>query len=156
MPPASSRTQRKRPGDLTGVRGQQLAAQAAREKEETKTQVARALDDETREKRRTEVDYSTGVGSLTRVTSHNEAGELEVEDIEVEVPTRRIRVMAAIDDMTFGRQVVSPGIYDERGTMLKAPELGSLNTHSFEEGRWYTVDAELADHLEFLGYTYGD
>lgn len=156
MPPASSRTQRKRPGDLTGVRGTQLAAQAAREKDEEKAQVRRALDDERTEKRITEVDYSTGVGSLTRISTHNEAGELEIEDIEVSVPTRRIRVNWPIDDMTFGRQVVSPGIYDDRGVMLKAPELGSLNTHSFEEGRWYTVDAELADHLEFLGYTYGD
>jgi hypothetical protein len=156
MPPASNRTQRKRPGDLTGVRGSQLAAQAAREKAEDKAQTLRALDDETREKRNTEVDYSTGVGSLKRVSRHNDAGELEIEDIEVEVPTRRIRVNWPIDDMTFGRQVVSPGIYDDNGVMIKAPELGSLNTHSFEEGRWYTVDAELADHLEFLGYTYGD
>lgn len=163
MPPASNRTQRKRPGDLTGVRGQQLAAQAAREKEEDKAQVRKALEDEQAIKRSTEVDYSTKVKDLREVRVEKEIEvdgeihtELVIEEIEVERPTRRIRVNWPIEDMTYGREVVSAGRYDERGVMIQAPILGSLKNYTFEEGRWYTVDAELAEHLEFLGYVYGE
>jgi hypothetical protein len=153
MPPANNRTQRKRPGDLTGVRGQALAQEAALTKHESQRQVSDALEEERREKLNTEVDYSRP----TRSVLHNEVeidGEVVVEEVEVVSPTRRIRVNYPIQDMTFGREVISAGEVDERGLMVRAPVLGSLRTFSFEEGRYYLVDADVADHLAFLGYIY--
>lgn len=154
MPPATNRTQRKRPGDLTGVRGQALAAEAVKNKEEAARQVQEALDIEREVKINTDVDYSTKLKPVQKTQVAKDDGEVVIEDVEVEIPTRRIRVNYPIEDMTFGREVVSPGELDERGAYTKAPILGSLRNFTFEEGRWYVVDADLADHLAFLGYVY--
>lgn len=157
MPPANNRTQRKRPGDLTGVRNQQLAAIAAQEKNESAKQVQSALSDEREYKLNTDVDYSTQLKPVIKKQVEVEVdGEVQVviEDVVVEIPTRRIRVNYPIDDMTFGREVVSAGELNEYGAYIKAPILGSLRNFSFEEGRWYTVDSDMADHLANLGYIY--
>lgn len=150
MPPASNRTQRKSPRDFTGIRGQQLADEAAKNKAREAQAVREALQAEIEEKVNTEVDYSSRPS--IRRTPVEVDGELTVEEVEVEVPTRRIRVTDDIQDMTWGREILSPGVFDEKGMMVGAPILGSLRQFNFERGRWYTVDAELADHLEFLGY----
>jgi hypothetical protein len=153
MPPATARTQRKRPGDLTGVRGQQLAAEAKATKEETTRQVQNAQEEQRQERINTEVDYTTKTRPIVRRPVEQD-GEVVVEDVEVEIPTRRIRVNYPIDDMTFGREVIFPGELNEHGAYVRAPVLGGLRSFSFEEGRWYVVDADLADHLAFLGYIY--
>ncbi len=150
MPPASNRTQRKSPRDFTGIRGQQLAEEAAKNKAREAQQVREALQAEIEEKVNTEVDYSSRPSIQRRPVEVD--GELTVEEIEVEVPTRRIRVTDDIQDMTWGREIISPGVFDDKGIMVQSPVLGSLRQYNFERGRWYTVDAELADHLEFLGY----
>lgn len=149
---ASPRTQRKRPGDLTGVRGQQLAAHAAAEKAEASAQVQESLEAQRIAKLDTEVDYS----SEAREKAREAAGLGVVDEAEVEVrpKTRRIRVNYPIEDMTFGREVIRDAEYDEHGNMARGPVLGSLRTFTFEEGRWYTVDTDVADHLAFLGYIY--
>lgn len=153
MPPASNRTQRKRPGDLTGVRGQALAAEALRTKEEAARQVEAALEVQREIKINTDVDYTTKHSPVQRIPS-NVDGEVVIEEVVVEIPTRRIRVNYPIEDMTYGREVVSPGEMDERGAYVRPPVLGGLRQYTFEEGRWYVVDADLADHLAFLGYIY--
>ena len=151
MPPASNRTQRKSPRDFTGIRGQQLAEEAAKNKAR-EAQISEELRRvEVEEKLNTEVDYASHAKMRARQEVEID-GELSVEEVEVEVPTRRIRVTDDIQDMTWGRSILSPAVYDDRGVMLANPVLGSLNQFNFERGRWYTVDAELADHLEFLGY----
>lgn len=153
MPPATNRTQRKRPGDLTGVRGQQLAAEAQATKEESNRQVQEARQIEREIKINTDVDYSTKVRP-TQKRSVEVEGEIVIEDIVVEIPTRRIRVNFPIEDMTFGREVIDPGEMNEYGAYVRPPILGGLRNFSFEEGRWYIVDSDLADHLGFLGYIY--
>jgi hypothetical protein len=155
MPPTTNRTQRKRPGDLTGVRGQQLATEAAREHEESKRQVQDALVAEREVKLNTDVDYST---HLKPVVKHQVEvdGEVVIEDVEVEIPKRRIRVNYPIEDQTFGREVIFAGELNEFGGYIRPPILGGLRNFSFEEGRWYTVDADHADHLANLGYIYDD
>lgn len=151
MPPATNRTQRKRPGDLTGVRGQALSAAAAQQREEEGRQVQAALDIQREIKINTDVDYTSKVKRvIQKPTEVN--GDVVIEEIEVETPTRRIRVNYPIDEMTFGREVLSPGEYDDRGNMVRAPILGNLKNYTFEEGRWYVVDVDLAEHLAFLGY----
>lgn len=170
MPPATQRTQRKRPGDLTGVRGQQLAQEAARQKAEAKRQVVDALEDERETRLSTEVDYSTPVQHVKRpvrkpktevvvvdgeeTEQETSETELVIEEIEVKPRTRKIRVNYPIEEMTFGREVLQMPEYDEYGNVVKAPILGNLRRFDFEEGRWYTVDEELAEHLAFLGYIY--
>lgn len=153
MPPQTAR-QRKRPGDLTGVRGQSLAAEAAANKAEGQRQIQEALEAERQERLTTEVDYSSPAHSAV----HNEVATddgVVIEDIAVESPTRRIRVNYPIQDMTFGREVITVGETDPNtGLMIRPPVLGSLRTFNFEEGRYYIVDADVADHLAFLGYIY--
>lgn len=152
MPPATNRTQRKRPGDLTGVRGQALAAEAARQKEEAARQVQAALEVDREVKLNTDVDYTTQTKAVIRKVEVD--GEVVVEDVEVELPKRRIRVNYPIEEMTFGKEIVSPAEVDENGFVMKPAVLGGLRTYTFEEGRWYVVDADLAGHLAFLGYIY--
>lgn len=154
MPPASTqRTQGKRPGDLTGVRGQQLAREAAKTKAEAAAQVAESLEEQRLAKLTTEVDYSSE--TLEKERADALSGVVEGE-VSVRPKTKRIRVNYEIQDMTFGREVLREAKYDDNGVEIAPAILGSLRTYSFEEGRWYTVDIDLADHLTFLGYVYDD
>lgn len=152
MPPATQRTQGKRPGDLTGVRGQQLAKARDQVKAEVKADLADSLEAERLAKLTTEVDYSSEAREAARAAAL--AGVVEETEVEVRAKTRRIRVNYPIDDMTFGREVLAPAEYDEHGVQKREAVLGSLRSYSFEEGRWYTVDTDLADHLAYLGYIY--
>lgn len=154
MPPATQRTQGKRPGDLTGVRGQQLAAKAAREKAQSATELQEALEAERLAKRAQDVDYSTEAREAARKAAA--AGVVEETEVEVRPKTRRIRVNYEINDMTFGREVIKPAELDDQGRVVSEAILGSLRLMSFEEGVWYTVDTDVADHLTFLGYVYDD
>jgi hypothetical protein len=147
MPPRTN-TQHKSPRDFTGIRGEQLAKEAAQRKAQERNELDEALAVEAEVKRTTEVDYS----SHRRAPQEVEVdGEMTVEEVEVSVPTRRIRVNDDIQDMTFGKSVLADAVYKD-GVMVSPPLLGGLRQYNFERGRWYTVDKELADHLEFLGY----
>lgn len=154
MPPATQRTQKKRPGDLTGVRGQALAQEAANTKAEEVKLTQEALQAEREQKRNTEVDYSSRPKTEVREVATDDG--VQVEEISVEVPTRRIRVNYPIEQMTFGREIISNEVRDKDGNVVQPAVLGSLREFTFEEGRWYTVDADVASHLEFLGYVYDD
>lgn len=151
MPPAASRNgARKSPRDFTGIRGQQLAEEAQKTKAQETEQVRAALQAEAEVKASTEVDYSSR--PVVQHVADDVDGEIVVSEVEVEVPTERIKVIDDIQDMTWGRDVLSPGRYDDKGNMISGPVLGSLRNFSFERGRWYTVDKDLAEHLRFLGY----
>jgi hypothetical protein len=152
MPPATQRNQGKRPGDLTGVRGQQLAAEAKRQKVTSAQQIADDLEADRLAKAALEVDYSTEARTKAREAAA--AGVVEEGDVEVRPKTKRIRVNWPVDQMTFGREVISPEEYDEAGVVTKPAILGGLRTYDFEEGRWYTVDWDVYQHLAFLGYVY--
>lgn len=156
MPPAAPgqnaarRAQGKRPGDLTGLRNQQLSRQAAALKAETATQNQDSLEAQRLAKLTEEVDYS----SEARAREREAALSNVVEETEVEVrpKTERIRVLDDVKDMTFGREIISEAEYDENGNMTKFPALGPLRNLNFEVGVWYTVDADVAGHLRHLGY----
>lgn len=149
---SSPRTQRKRPGDLTGVRGQQLAAQALVEKAEAASQIETALEAQRQAKLATEVDYTSEGSKKRRDTAVLSTADMV--PVEVRPKTERIRVNYPIEEMTFGKEVITPAEYDDNGVMIRAAVVGGLRSYTFEEGRWYTVDAEMADHLRFLGYVY--
>ncbi len=56
--------------------------------------------------------------------------------------------------MTFGREVVNPGEFNEHGEMTRQPVLGALRTFTFAEGKEYRVSPDMAHHLRGLGYVY--
>jgi hypothetical protein len=81
------------------------------------------------------------------------ADEVEVvEVVEAKPKTRRIRVNWEVREMTLGREILDSGEFDDKGVMLRAPRLGSLRIFNFEPGRWYDVPADVAAHLEYIGY----
>lgn len=140
------RNQRKRPGDLTGVQGQKLAAERDAAQEEALAAAQEAKEADRAEKLSSVVDYSHG-GRVREVEAVDTPSEPKPE-------TMRIRVNYPIEDMTFGREVVSPPELDEHGNVIKPAVLGGLNTYNFEEGREYIVSFELGAHLKSLGYVY--
>jgi hypothetical protein len=141
---SSPRTQAKRPGDLTGVRGQALAKEAAAAKVEAANQVETALAEQKAAKLNTVVDY-TGQQTPKPV-------EVDMTEVEAKPKFRRIRVNYPIQDMTFGKEILDEGEMDERGNYIRYPILGSLRTYNFEEGVYYDVPADVADHLASIGY----
>lgn len=139
------RNQRKRPGDLTGVQGQQLAAERdARQAEAVEAAEAAKVADRA-EKVSSVVDYTQPAAVVQEV-------DVPAEPLP---ETMKIRVNYPIEDMTFGREVIAPPKFDEEGRMTDAPILGGLNTYNFEEGREYIVSRDLGEHLTRLGYVYG-
>jgi hypothetical protein len=143
---SSPRTQAKRPGDLTGIRNQQLAKEAAAQKAEAASQVETALAEEKAKKLNTVVDY-TGQQTTPKP-------DVVEEDVEVEAKPKfeRIRVNYPLPDMTFGKEILDEGEQDEHGNWTRLPQLGGLRTYNFEEGVWYDVPTDVADHLRRIGY----
>ena len=140
-------SQRKRPGDLTGVQGQKLAEERDKAQEAATAEAVAAKAAERAERVSTVVDYTQG-GIRT------DAVEVVDTPDEPHPQTMRIRVNYPIEKMTFGREVVSPGVYGEHGEVIRAAVLGGMLTYDFEEGQQYDVPWELGRHLQALGYTY--
>ncbi len=140
-------SQRKRPGDLTGVTGQKLTAERDKAQEEALAEAAAARLEERVEKLTTVVDYTAeGQGR----------GRPEVVEEEVRVSPKEmtIRVNYPIEQMTWGREVIQQPEYDDAGVCVKPAILGGLKTYDFEEGQQYKVPFELGAHLKSLGYVY--
>lgn len=140
------RDQRKRPGDLTGVRGQKLAEERDEAQEQEALTRANAKADERVELLSTVVDYTEG--GVRR--------DIEVVESEPEVhPTHMtIRVNYPIEQMTFGREVVSQPVYGEHGEVIKPAVLGGMQTYDFKEGQQYKVPWDMGAHLKDRGYVY--
>lgn len=142
------RNQRKRPGDLTGVQGQRLAAERDEAaEEESQARLAEAQQDRV-EKLTTVVDYSE------TPTGRREQAEVVETPVEVHPTTMMIRVNYPIEQMTFGREVIVNAEYDDHGVCTRAAVLGGMLTYDFEEGQQYKVPWELGAHLKTLGYVY--
>lgn len=144
------RTQRKRPGDMTGTQGQKLAAAAAKAKADEATEEAEAVAAERATK------LATTVSFVPKVVDDVEADEVEEdEEVEVRAKTEFIRVNFPIEQMTFGREVVNAGDWNDKEQRWdRAPVLGNLQVYDFEEGVRYEVSTDMADHLRRLGYVY--
>ena len=138
------RTQAKRPGDLTGTRGQKLAKERDEAQEAALAEAAAAKAGERVEKLSTVVDYTETPRPVAEV----------VEPVAVQPKEMTIRVNYPIEDMTFGREVISPTEYDDEGRLVREAVLGGLKTYNFEEGVQYKVPFELGAHLKSLGYVY--
>ena len=139
------RTQTKRPGDLTGTRGQKLTQERDEAQEAALAEAAAAKAGERVEKLSTVVDYTE--------TSRPAAEAIEVP-VEVHEPFMTIRVNYPIEEMTFGKEVITPAEYNEHGEVTKPAVLGGLLSYNFEEGVQYKVPRELGAHLKEKGYVY--
>lgn len=144
------RSQRKRPGDLTGVNTQRLEAERDEAAQEEADARAQAEHDDRVEKLTTVVDVSETPNGR-RETPH---AEVVQEEVEATPKTMLIRVNYPIEQMTFGREVVQEAEYDEQGVCTKAAILGGMLTYDFEEGQQYRVPWALGMHLKSLGYVY--
>ncbi len=138
------RTQAKRPGDLTGTRGQALAKERDEAQEAALAEAAAAKAGERVEKLSTVVDYTETSRPVAEV----------VEPVAVQPKEMTIRVNYPIEDMTFGKEVITPAEYNEHGEVIKPAVLGGLLNYNFEEGVQYKVPFELGAHLTALGYVY--
>lgn len=142
------RNQRKRPGDLTGVNGQRLAQERDEKQAEEAAALAAAKVEDRQVALNTVVDYSQG-----GVTQVGRVEEVDVPD-EPLPETMTVRVNYPIEQMTFGKEVISPAEFNEDGAVIKPAVLGGLLTYDFEEGVRYVVPRELGLHLQRLGYVY--
>ena len=129
----------KAPGDLTGRRGNQLAKEQAEKREREEAELA------AREPGRKDV-------ALDDRGIHPETGRHGGGD-EPDA-TERVRVSYPLEEMTFGREVVDPGEFDDTGLCTRLPVLGALRTYSFAEGREYRLRPDMAEHLRGLGYLF--
>jgi hypothetical protein len=80
---ASPRTQRKRPGDMTGVNSQKLAAERDKDKSEAIKEEVEAAAAEKEAKRHTTVDYSTPDPVAQVATDIEVEDDVEVEPVAV-------------------------------------------------------------------------
>lgn len=135
---------RKRPGDMTG-----------REKE--KLTLANADEIALQAEHMTMAEQAKAQANSEVVDYTEEGRPKPVAVLEPEVPVKpqkhKIRVVAPIEDMTYGRTVIEPARVGEDGAVRDAL-LGGLNYYSFEEGREYMVDHDMYVHLVELGYVY--
>ena len=129
----------KAPTDLTGRKGVQL------QKEQQEQRDREAAELAARDAGRKDVGLDDK-GIHPETGRHGGGDDPEA--------TERVRVSYPLEEMTFGREVVDPGVFDETGLCTRPPVLGPLRTFTFEEGRQYRVTPDMAHHLRGLGYLF--
>jgi hypothetical protein len=116
----------KRPADFTGITGERLAAQHAKEVA-LKAKEMSMLNQVAADEDAADVDYSE---VHTPVFETDADGEFTA--IEIKPKNKKIRVNSELEDVTVGHG----------------------NHYSFHPGPWYTVPENVAAHLEEKGYVY--
>jgi hypothetical protein len=146
--PATRGAPRRSPRDLTGRTDDDLKRAHADEIEQAGQEMAMATAAPPSRKRSKEV------------TDYTDAARPKVEPKPVfEQPAEPreyvVRLVASIEDMTFGREIIDPGDFSDPNSP-RMPLLGGLKTYNFTEGKLYKVDEPLYLHLRDLGYLYDD
>jgi hypothetical protein len=134
---------RKRAADYTGR--QTEALQEARKNEIMEASERIALVTATNKAAKEQIiDYTNSPDPLPVV---------EVRQAEVNTPYRMIRVNQDLDQMTYGREVIDAGDYDNPDLSLRRPAvMGPVKMYTFAEGQMYRVPREVAEHLNEKGY----
>lgn len=165
MPAAGTTNSRGRakpnPRDFTGVQKAKAEAGVAEEREQRAAEIALAAEVETLRRDTEVVDYTQGghqgptqaQPSPTPQISQEMLDEIEEQALEVGPKEVTIRVNSPIEDMVYGRQVISEAHVSEDGQFVPAVH-GNLQFYSFAEGQRYKVPVDLALHLEEKGYLY--
>lgn len=142
--PPIRRTTRKGPTDLTGRTDEKLKAEHQADLDAKAEQMA-MVDTTKRSASRELIDYTDEARPKT-------APRPVIE--EPKNPKKyKIRVLADIDRMTFGKEIIDHGDFTDPNNP-RMPQLGALKEYNFQEGREYLVDEALYIHLRDLGYVY--
>jgi len=112
---------RKRAGDLTGIETERLQKEHAAELKQRAEEISLMAEVEA-EENLIPIDYSNGPNTPV-------VDEVETNEVELEQPTRVIIPNTTLESVTFG----------------------AGKHYTFEEGKRYTVSAELARHLSSKG-----
>lgn len=136
------RNSRKPPADYTGKQKERLQAQHEVEVAEAADQMALATAQKAASDNRI-VDYTGADTPLDEVET--------AKEVETNEPFMTVRILADIEQMTFGRQVYSEARTEDNGVYHPAV-LGPLNFFDFEAGRRYKVPRDLGLHLIKLEY----
>ena len=129
----------KAPTDLTGRRGLQLAKEQQEKKDREAAELAA--------REPVQPDSVLDDKGVNRQTGRHGGGD-DPDAVE------RVRVSFPIEQMTWGKEITDPGEQDETGAYTRLPVLGALRTFTFEEGREYRMNPEMAQHLRQQGYLY--
>jgi hypothetical protein len=146
MPATTRGTPRRHPQDLTGREDDRLKLENAQAIEQAGEEMALATP--IRRKR------------SKRVTDYTDAArpKVAVAPAPVEPAEPReyvVRLVASIEDMTFGKEIIDAGEYDSSlNGYTRPPVIGGLKSYNFIEGQLYKVDEGLYQHLKGLGYLY--
>jgi hypothetical protein len=134
---------RKRAADLTGKQMERLAEDRKTEVIEASQRIA-LVNAQQKAAKEEIIDYTNSSEPLPVV---------EVRQAEVNTPFRMIRVNQDIDQMTYGREVIDSGDYDNPDMSQRRPAvMGPMHMYSFAEGQMYRVPREVAEHLNDKGY----
>lgn len=138
-----SKAVRKRPADFTGKLTEKLQEERKAEIVEASQRIA-LVNAELAQEKDTIVDYTR---------ANEPVAEVQARAVEVASPYRMIRVNADIAQMTFGREVLDSGDYDNPDINLRRPAImGPMKMYDFNEGQLYRVPKDVAEHLNNLGY----
>lgn len=142
--PRRGRGTRKGPTDLTGREDERLRVAHADEVAEAAEHMAMIQAGERRRKGNVH-DYRDSARPKSEPKPVVEEPKVK-QDYQV-------RILADIDQMTFGREIIDPGDISDPNSP-RMPVLGGLKTYDFKEGEEYIVDEPMYLHLSSLGYIY--
>lgn len=134
---------RKRAADYTGRQNEKLQAERKAELQEAATRIAMVTA-------QAEADKD----EIIDLTGSNEPiPDAVYQEVKVTSPYRIVRTNQDLDQVTFGRTVLDPGDYDNPDLSKRRPAvMGPMRLYSFKEGQAQRIPADLAEHLDSLGY----
>jgi hypothetical protein len=141
---------RRHPQDLTGRVDEQLKLENADAIERAAEEVALANPAPRRRKRREVIDYTDDARPKVAVAP---------PVVDPTLPPKKyvVRLVASIENMTYGKEIIDEGEWDATlHGYTRPPVTGALKRYDFIEGQPYKVDEGLYVHLKGLGYLYED
>lgn len=129
----------------TKLKDELLRAEKETRRRESLSAADQAAEDEARAIRTgiTHVDLDTGYAPLPEVEENNNPkSEMVV-----------VRFRREIEEMAYGRAVISPPVYDGMNVITPAV-LGGIRYFSFSEGRRYEIPRHMAEYLLTKGAVY--
>ena len=140
---------RRHPQDLTGRVDEELKLANAEAIEKAGEEMALATPAPRRRKRKQVIDYTDDARPKVAITP------VVIEPAEPRKYT--VRLVASIENMTYGKEIIDKGEWDEQQhAYTRPPQTGALKRYDFIEGQPYKVDEGLYQHLKGLGYLYED
>lgn len=130
----------------TRLKDELLRAEKEKQRRAALSEEEHAAEEEARAVRTgiTHVDLETGFSPLPEVEENsNPKSEMVV-----------VRFRREVEEMAYGRQVISQPVYDDRSNLVKPAVLGNIRYFSFSEGRRYEIPRPMAEHLVTRGIVY--